>query len=441
MTLNFGEPRSHVCHVCASRYRLNYPPFSGPRPFCCPACDAPLRISSVRNGQLNSYSLLLTLSDAPINSGSDTWYQKLTEHEILGWSRTCADVEGIIDALRAGCAELYTQSDDASSRDGAREAATRAAEDRLREQVASGLLAWRLDNLRERTAALLRAEVEHHRFVFTARHGEAPPASAPQPPDGSREAALAAAEEVVRTYAMLAKRDPYQPDLGVSLVELAELQRAARQPEAALASAEEAVRAYRALARRDPHEFEQGLAASLGTLGKLQHEAGHGEAALASRTEGVRLYEALATRDPEAFQPALAAAQSTLGTLQRTLGRAEEALVSQGEAVRTYEALAVRDSEAFERNLAGALNNLANAQSKTGQQEAALATVERAFDLYWRCFEARPQEFDPNILVALRQLLRRLQDAGRGPDERLLARIDGLRARGIDVPQDPKPGT
>ena len=75
MTLNFGGPNSHVCHVCASRYRLHYPPFSGPRPFCCPACDAPLRISSVRNGELNAYSLLLTLSDAPINSGYDTWYQ------------------------------------------------------------------------------------------------------------------------------------------------------------------------------------------------------------------------------------------------------------------------------------------------------------------------------------------------------------------------------
>ena len=349
----------------------------------------------MRNGELNAYSLLLTLSDAPINSGCDTWYQKLTEHKILEWSRTCADVEGIIDALRAGCAELDRQSDDASSRDGPREAATRAAEDRLREQVASGLLEWRLDDLRERTTALLRAEVEHHRFVFAARYGEAPPVSVPQPPDRSRDAALAAAEELVRTYTMLARRDPYQPDLGVSLVELAGLQREARQPEAALASAEEAVRVYRALARRDPHEFERGLAASLGTL----------------------------------------------GSLQRTLGRAEEALVSQEEAVRTYEALAARDPETFEPNLAAALNNLANAQSKTGQQEAALATVDRAFDLYWRRFAARPQEFDPNILVALRQLLRRLESAGRGPDERLLARIDGLRARGIDVPQDPKQGT
>lgn len=67
---------------------------------------------------------------------------------------------------------LLVGADCESSSDDPMRTAKCATADRLREQIDSGLLDWRLNDLRERTIALLRAEHEHHQYVYAARRAQ-----------------------------------------------------------------------------------------------------------------------------------------------------------------------------------------------------------------------------------------------------------------------------
>lgn len=164
------QPSTHLCHVCAAEYRIKYNNHTGyPLPPCCPACDAPMRTSQVPLSDVVSYPLLLLLGGAPSSTSEDSSYLKLAELRLLQHARTCADVDAIIDEMRAACSWLLTPSNGGSLSNDPYDVAIRTAEDRLREQLDSGLLEWRLNDLREQTIALLRAEHEHHQYVYAAR--------------------------------------------------------------------------------------------------------------------------------------------------------------------------------------------------------------------------------------------------------------------------------
>jgi len=173
MTLVFGRPTTHVCHVCVHQYRVEYPRFSTGRPRCCPVCDAPRRTANICEG--NGYDLLLTLSDPPANTSREQYYETLAEQQILDFARTCVDIDALVDTMRWACTRLETPASAGPARDDHRKAAVRAAEIRLLEQRDSGLLEWRLGDLHERAIALLCAEHEHHRHDYTVRCGRAPP--------------------------------------------------------------------------------------------------------------------------------------------------------------------------------------------------------------------------------------------------------------------------
>jgi len=173
---NFEEdtipPSTHICHVCSTEYKIEHRYYMGyPQPPCCPTCDAPMRVSQVPIGDDISNSLLLSLGGAPIAISDDSWFRKLPDLRILQRARTYADIDAIVDEVRAGYSWLRTRRSAASSNDPFG-VAERAAQDRLREQLDSGLLEWRLNDLREQAIALLRAEHEHHQYVYAARRGQ-----------------------------------------------------------------------------------------------------------------------------------------------------------------------------------------------------------------------------------------------------------------------------
>ncbi len=164
----------HVCHVCATQYRLAHPQWRRAQPAGCPVCDAPRRFPIASIGG-SAYSLLLRLGGAPVREHDETWYDTLPELSILDLVRTYSDVDAIFDEIRAACSELYDRADDKPLRDDPEylvwHGAHRAARERLVAQLESGVLEWRLDELQDRVRALLRAEHEHHQQVATARRG------------------------------------------------------------------------------------------------------------------------------------------------------------------------------------------------------------------------------------------------------------------------------
>lgn len=170
----------HVCHACANRYWNES--FNGlllPQPPQCPACDAPMRSPQVIwTGSADK--ILLSLGGGPCENYEDTF----TEFAVFKLVRTDADIDVVLDAVRAAIPRIIKtigrraeppwwadQMDDRRLEFERLDAAIRAAEDRVVEQVESGLLERRLGELRERTAALLRAELEHHRYVHATRTG------------------------------------------------------------------------------------------------------------------------------------------------------------------------------------------------------------------------------------------------------------------------------
>lgn len=133
-----------------------------------------MRVSQVPIGKSLSYSVLLGLGGAPIDSFDDSWYRKLTEFRVLQHARTYADINAIMDELRAVFPRLrtITPCGAVSPSNDPYQVSKTAAQNRLREQLDSGLLEWRLNDLREQTIALLRAEHEHHRYVHAVRRGQ-----------------------------------------------------------------------------------------------------------------------------------------------------------------------------------------------------------------------------------------------------------------------------
>ena len=161
----------HVCHVCATRFKVQHPEhMGGPQPPCCPACEAPARRWRDSPDTTAAYFFLHALGGAPYGQLDDTF----AEFRVLRHVRTYADIDAFLDDVRAQTAGLFAprrDDDEDSDRESPRKVAWEAAAGRLREQLESGLLERRLDELRERTAALLRAEFEHHLHVYAARRG------------------------------------------------------------------------------------------------------------------------------------------------------------------------------------------------------------------------------------------------------------------------------
>jgi len=166
---------THTCHVCATDFDTQLRDLMRyPQPPCCPACDAPLRISNVPIGQGAAGELLVLLAGGPVDRGHRSNFGAPPVLRILYHVRTEQDVDAVIEEARRAGSLLRgraSSSSTAPSRDPLK-AALWAATVHLREQADSGLLDWRLTDLREQALQLLRAEREHHLHVYGCRRAE-----------------------------------------------------------------------------------------------------------------------------------------------------------------------------------------------------------------------------------------------------------------------------
>ena len=167
----------HVCHVCATRFATEAPyPRRADVPGC-PGCGAPVRHWRMEDDTTSPHFFLVyTLAGAPYGVLEDTF----AEFAVLQHVRTYSDIDAFLDDVRAEASMLYsrTERDQASLPESLKgDERKHAALVRLCGQLESGQLERRIDELRERTAALLRAEFEHHGYVHAARRGALSPHS------------------------------------------------------------------------------------------------------------------------------------------------------------------------------------------------------------------------------------------------------------------------
>jgi len=187
------------------------------------------------------------------------------------------------------------------------------------------------------------------------------------------------------------------------------------QREAALRAAQQACRHFALGAEHSVHARNL-YPTSLYNLGTIFSKMGRPIEALQANQEAVKLLRELKLVKPEA----LAASVSNLGNRLSTLGRHTEALSANLEAVDLYYGLHKVSSKAFAFDLAVSLYNLANRFYALDRFAEAVPVIVKALELYSELHRVSPETCVPELaksLILLGSILR-----VTGSD------VDGLRA-------------
>ncbi|MBF6522865.1 tetratricopeptide repeat protein, partial [Nocardia farcinica] len=283
-------------------------------------------------------------------------------------------------------------------------------------------------------AALTHALTEHYRRIdnqpllamslhnFAVRLGEL----------GRHEEGLAAAEEAVKIYRVLAEHHPdaYLPDLAGSLNNVAVRLGALGRREEGLAAAEEAVKIRRVLAEHHPDAYLPDFASSLNNVAVDLGELGRREEGLAAAEEALKIYRVLAEHHPDAYLPDLAMSLNNVAIRLGALGRHEEGLAAIEEAVKIRRVLAEHHPDAYLPDLATSLNNVAVGLGKLGRREEGLAAAEEAVKLYRVLAEHHPDAYLPDLAGSLNNVAVRLGALGRR-EEGLAAIEEAVKIRRV----------
>ena len=146
----------------------------------------------------------------------------------------------------------------------------------------------------------------------------------------------------------------------------------------ALETAQEATKLYRTLAEHNPAAYNPDLAMSLNNLASYQAESGQQREALKTAQEATKLYRTLAEHNPAAYNPDLAMSLNNLASYQAESGQQREALKTAQEATKLYRTLAEHNPAAYTLNLTKSLNTYADIlEWSSNTKEAARIRQER----------------------------------------------------------------
>ena len=146
----------------------------------------------------------------------------------------------------------------------------------------------------------------------------------------------------------------------------------------ALETAQEATKLYRTLAEHNPAAYNPDLAMSLNNLASYQAESGQQREALKTAQEATKLYRTLAEHNPAAYNPDLARSLNNLANRLAGNGQQREALKTAQEATKLYRTLAEHNPAAYTLNLTKSLNTYADIlEWSSNTKEAARIRQER----------------------------------------------------------------
>ena len=146
----------------------------------------------------------------------------------------------------------------------------------------------------------------------------------------------------------------------------------------ALETAQEATKLYRTLAEHNPAAYNPDLAMSLNNLANRLAGNGQQREALKTAQEATKLYRTLAEHNPAAYNPDLAMSLNNLANRLAGNGQQREALKTAQEATKLYRTLAEHNPAAYTLNLTKSLNTYADIlEWSSNTKEAARIRQER----------------------------------------------------------------
>ena len=234
---------------------------------------------------------------------------------------------------------------------------------------------------------------------------------------GDRPGALKAAQEAADIYKRLAITNPavYEPKLAASINNLANrLSDTGDQP-GALKAAQGAADIYRRLTKINPADYEPDLAVSINNLANFLNDAGDRSGALKAAQEAIHIRRRLAKTNPVAYEPGVATSINNLAKVLRDIGDHPGALKAMQEALDIRRRLAKTNPATYEPKLAGSINNLASFLSEAGDRSGALKAAQEAADIYRRLTKTNPAAYEPVLAMSLNNLANRLSETGDRP--------------------------
>ena len=220
---------------------------------------------------------------------------------------------------------------------------------------------------------------------------------------GRRNEALEAAQEATDYYRSLAKPGPsaYDPDLAMSLNNLALRLAENGQRDKALEAAQEATDRYHDLARKDPEVHDPNYATSLNNLALHLAEDGKRDEALKTTKKAVDIRRRLTDQNPAIYAPNLAMSLNNLAIYLSQAGKRIEALQTAHEATNLYLGLADQNPASYISDLATSLYILALHLDENGQHDEALKTMQEAVERYRGLVRSEPHTSSRELVRCL----------------------------------------
>ena len=213
-------------------------------------------------------------------------------------------------------------------------------------------------------------------------------------------------EEILVTYRALAKKNSqaYNPDLAVTLNNLANLLSNNNEIKQAKDCYQEALDIRRVLATKNPQAYNPNLAVTLNNLGILLSNNNEIKQAQIYYQEALKIYRELAKKNPQAYNLYLASTLNNLGLLLSNNNEIKQAKDCYQEALKIYRDLAKKNPQAYNPDLAGTLNNLGILLYNNNETKQAQIYYQEALDIYRELAKKNPQAYNPDLARILNNL-------------------------------------
>ncbi len=210
-------------------------------------------------------------------------------------------------------------------------------------------------------------------------------------------------ERALDIYRRLAKSNPqaYEPNVAVTLNNLAILYKNTQQFTESEAMYKEALETYRRLAKSNPQAYEPYVAGTMSNLANLYSDTQRLTESEAMYKEALEIYRRLANSNPQAYEPYVALTLNNLASLYRKTQQSTESETMYKEALEIRRRLAKSNPLAYEPDMALTLNNLAILYMDTKQFTESEAMYKEALEIRRRLANANPQAYESKVAVTL----------------------------------------
>ena len=198
--------------------------------------------------------------------------------------------------------------------------------------------------------------------------------------------------------------DMYNPNVAVTLNNLASLHRKTSEYKKAKDGHTEALALYRKLAAGNPDAYNPYVAATLNNLANLHCNINEYKRAEAEYTDALVLYRKFASDNPATYNPDVAMTLNNLANLHSDISEYKNAETEYAEALVLYRELASDNHDAYNPDVAMTLNNLANLHNDIHEYKKAEDEFTEALDIRRELAVDNPNAYNPYVANTLNNL-------------------------------------